>query len=206
VPARSGPWAVFGLATRFAERAAQRLRGWGQYLESLWSVSITRPSDAALLWNIILGKLSRARCWSLGAGLVRRAFQAAPLAGVAAWLAFVLLVQLVAYRHTANGLRLAGASRLVLAAGFALAALAMLGEYLSVRLLRRSFPERLRSWNALWFAASAFALLLYTAGWLIRCGLGGSGLRRPLTAAVIALTAAFAAFLVRQHWRKRRGS
>jgi hypothetical protein len=219
VPASSGPWAAIGLLSRCARHAARKVRGWAQYLESLWSVTITRPNDAALLWQILLGKLSRARlarglplwrsCWRLGAGIVRRGFQDAPdpvrrAVGVAAWLVFVLLVQRYVYQHTANGLRIAGPVRAILAAAFILAALSMLAECVVGRLSRRPYPERLRSGNALWFVASAAAAFLYMASYLMRCALPHYGLRRPLTLATVFLVAALTAFMVRERRRKRR--
>ena len=219
VPAISGPWAAIGLVSRHARHVVQKVRGCAQYLESLWSVTLTRPDDAALLWHVLLGKLSRARfaswmspwqsCWRLGAGIVRRGFKNVPYpvrraVWVAAWLVFVLLMQLCVYWHTANGLQISGRVRAILATSFILAAFSMLAEYLSGRLLRRPYPERMRSCNALWFVASVAAALLYMASYLVRCGLAPNGLRRPLTLATIILVVAFTAFMVRERRRKRR--
>ncbi|MBI5241662.1 MAG: hypothetical protein HY926_14410 [Elusimicrobia bacterium] len=196
VPASSGPWAVVGLASRGACHAGREASGWGRYLESLWSVTISRPGDAALLWNIILGKLGLAR-W-LPACRIGNAW-------VSAWLTFVLLLQLYVYRHTANGLGLAGRAREALAAAFLLAAVSLSAECVGGLLLRRPYPERLRSGNALWFAASAAAALLYLSGYLIRCGLGDHGLRRPWALAAVLLSVGFAVLLVRGRGGGRHG-
>ncbi len=207
VPASSGPWAAVGLVSRRARHAARNVRGWARYLESLWSVTMTRPDDAALLWHILLSKLGQGLSarWLSRMGLQSVPRPARRAAWAAAWLAFVLLVQLYVYRHTANGLRLDGIPRAALAASFMLTAFSLAAEYVGVRLLRKSWPDRLRSCNALWFAASAAAAFLYAAGDLIRRGLGRDGLREPLTLATILCVAALTAFIVYDRKGKRYG-
>jgi hypothetical protein len=211
-PASSGPWATLGLMLRCAEHSARKVRGCTQYLESLWSATITRPDDAALLWNILLGKLSRVRFmiwiplwrsgWRFGAGIIKRL----RAAWVPAWLVFVALTQLYVYRHTANGVPLAGGVRAVVAACFILAGLSMAAEFIGGCLLHRPYPERLRSGNAVWFVASVAAAFLYLASYLIRCGLAPYDLRRPFTLGTIFLVAVFTAYIVHGRGRNRRKS